>query len=83
MPVADTLGCECGVDFREYVRRALSEPFPYSGIDPAERVVTDLWPGRRLVVKAAADGEWRAGSIKQFEQFNMGPCRTTPRPTGR
>ena len=71
--VADTLECECGADFGEYVRRTLSEPFPHSNRMPAGRDITSLWAGRRLRLKFRTEGEWRCGVVVSWYQGNTGP----------
>jgi hypothetical protein len=69
--IADSLNSKCGTDFDEYVRRVLSEPFPYSPTDAASRQVTDLWSGRRLRIFSGTN--WREGKVRDWTQSNSGP----------
>jgi hypothetical protein len=69
--VANSLSSECCTDFDEYVRRALSEPFPYSPTNPAYRKVTDLWSGRRLRIFSGT--KWREGKVRKWTQSISGP----------
>jgi hypothetical protein len=49
-PIEDSLTCDCGsTEFTTYVRRHL-DPFPYSTTNHARREITNLWPGRKLIV---------------------------------
>ena len=69
--VGESLGSDCGVDFDEYTRRALSEPFPYNSMSPASRDINDLWAGRTL--KLYLNNQWREGKVLSWCQWNMGP----------
>ena len=73
--IGDSIPSECGLDFDEYVRRALSEPFPYSLSVPVSRTINDLWPNRRL--KFFQNGHWREGHVLTWEQWNTGPFSST------
>lgn len=77
MSVADSLKSECGVDFDEYVRRALEEPFPYNSMMPASRTIENLWSGRRFRLYNGPD-VFREGKVVSWQQWNTGPlCRVT------
>ena len=73
--VADATPSECGAEFDEYVKRALSEPFPYDERCPAFRDVHDLWNGRklRLQIKYPGGSAWHVGQVKSWRQWNSGP----------
>jgi hypothetical protein len=77
MRAADSLKSECGKDWDEYVRRALSEPFPYSITSPASRIIDNLWNGRRLRIYSG-ENQSRQGKVVSWTQWNTGPmCRCT------
>lgn len=72
----DSFTSECGIDFDEYVQKALPKPFPYCNGGPSSRHITDLWNGRRL--KLFSNNHWRVGTVSGWFQSTSGPfCRVT------
>jgi hypothetical protein len=65
--------CWAGQTFGEYVKRALTEPFPYSSTHPASRKIDALWKERRLQILWKKNGAWRNGRVVSWIESNTDP----------
>ena len=61
--IPDSIPSWCRYQFNEYVKRALSEPFPFDPKKPARREVADSWKDRKLRLVTIPGGNWKEGIV--------------------